>query len=77
MFAKTLDFYIIRFFSNRIQAEAVLETAKNVSKALEEADVAQTKALQAISTASSDISLAHDDLAEVYKKGCLNCKPQF
>lgn len=55
----------------RERADQVLETAKEVVKALSDADAAQEKAQNAIIKANTDISLAKDDLEQVNKKKSL------
>lgn len=73
MFSNTLESTkLILIFVSRKRADDVLENAKNVVQALEEADTAQTKAKEAINKAKEDISLADDDLGQVHKS--FNCQ---
>lgn len=53
--------------NDRKRAEDVLVSAKDVVKSLEEADIAQTKARNAIKLSNEDIALARADLEQVMK----------
>lgn len=51
---------------NSERAENVLKSAKDLVQSLDEADVAQQKAKDAIRQANEDISLARSDLEKVF-----------
>lgn len=70
-----LDFFLLILCFCRNRADAVLERAQDVVKALDEAEQAQVAAREAIKKANEDIEMARSDLEHVIDySGCkLNC----
>lgn len=59
--------YVWKTIIYSIRAEAAYKEAQELKKSLDEADIAQQKARDAIKQANEDISLARADLEKVNK----------